>query len=417
VSVYPPEPPYWEPVIALDHEGGTAAICRDSDGSLWLVWDLGDLSDEGDWDEEPPDDAEEWDPRGEFGDPLLGYETAGAGVTVDGVAALAGRLPDGATRVEVRDGASRPAPVAVDDGVWLALPDPTSQLERVVLFLDPEGRPVRRPLPEHVSVEPLAGVELECPGCGAQGWELASVSARSAGGPDPVSSYEWQPGAQAAVCCTCGFVQALPRRSDTQHIVIEGERLDPAEQRKRRRELAADVWERATAGLGTPPFGLARDWSGPRQIESWGGGAKSNPIHNITLEHGDSADPRGPWLSVTTSAYPSEDFEPVEQWLEDNLVSASSAEWHDPEGTDTPSSDLREELRRRHIQERVQILERQEIAVPIGKESASFLTLAFEDSWCAHGNHRGTSISIVARDFTLSQVALEAADVDMYLLR
>src|SRR5919197_5063459 len=92
---YPPDPPAWRPVVALEHETGVAAVCRDPDGSLWLVWDLAGLSDEGDWDPEPPDEDEQWDPRDEFGDELLGYETAGAGTMVDGVAALAGRLPDG----------------------------------------------------------------------------------------------------------------------------------------------------------------------------------------------------------------------------------------------------------------------------------------------------------------------------------
>jgi hypothetical protein len=28
-----------------------------------LVWNVNELSDPGDWDEQPPDDDEEWDPR------------------------------------------------------------------------------------------------------------------------------------------------------------------------------------------------------------------------------------------------------------------------------------------------------------------------------------------------------------------
>jgi hypothetical protein len=419
VSAYPPEPPDWQPVIALEHERGTAAVCRDPDGSLWLVWDMEDLSGEGDWDEEPPDDDEDWDPREEFGDELLDHETAGAGTTVDGVAALAGRLPDGATRVEVRDGADRPVPVGVDEEVWLAIPDPTSRVEPVVLFFGDDGSPVRRPLPEHVLVEPLAKVDLECPGCGATGWELASVPTATAGDAEPEFSYEWEPGDRAAVCRTCGYVQALPRRGPTQHIVIEAEKLDPAEQRKRREAHAVSVWRRATAGLGTPPLGLTRDWSGARRLEGWGGAlGESDPIRDITLGHSESWPPSGPSLSITTSAERfNDDLYPVERWLEDNLVAALDDHWWDPEGTDDAIGDLREELRRRRVQERVHALPRQRVAVPVDNEPVSFLVIAFADTWCAHGEHHGASITLVASGFPLAQVALEVADVGMYLSR
>jgi hypothetical protein len=367
---YPPDPPAWQPVVALEHETGVAAVCRDPDGSLWLVWDLAGLSDEGDWHPEPPGEDEEWDPRDEFGDELLGYETAGTGTTVDGVAALAGRLPDGAARVEIRQGGDRPVPVAVDGAVWLAFPDPTSPVEPVV------------------------------------------------GDGGPVRSYNWEPGERAAVCRTCGYVQSLPRSGNAHHITLRHEAVSPEEKRNRWRAQLVSVWSRATASFGTPPIGLTRSWPGARWIEGWGDEpGESTPLQDIALGHGERWNPDGPWVSVATSAGPllQGDRLFVEQWLEQNLLIALADEWRDADPADDASGELREQLRRRKLQARAQALQPQAISVPVDNEQAPFLMIALGQAWCAHGEHHGTSITLIARGLPPTAIALEAADVEMYL--
>jgi hypothetical protein len=132
MAAYPPDPPDWEVLIALAHRDGRAAVCRDPDESLWLAWNLDDLSDTGGWDDELPDDDEEWDPRWEFGFELQGYEIAGLGTAVDDIVALGGRMPPGAERVEVFDEWGGPIPATVGSGVWLAVTDTRAGDEQAV---------------------------------------------------------------------------------------------------------------------------------------------------------------------------------------------------------------------------------------------------------------------------------------------
>jgi chorismate synthase len=41
--------------------------------------------------------------------------------------------------------------------------------------------------------------------------------------------------------------------------------------------------------------------------------------------------------------------------------------------------------------------------------------LALGQAWSAHGEHHGASITLIARGLPAAEIALEAADVDMYL--
>jgi hypothetical protein len=175
--------------------------------------------------------------------------------------------------------------------------------------------------------------------------------------------------------------------------------------------------ENATAGLGGAPIGLARRWRGARRIVGWGADAdESAPIRNITLDHGESYQSGGPWLSVTTTAEQiDEDLLPVDQWLEENLVGAVSDRWRVPDASDDASSDLREELRRRETQQWVHALERRRISLRVNDEPVSFLMIGDDEAWCAQGEYHGTAITIVAREFPAAHVALESANLSLYL--
>ena len=377
------------------------------------MWSLEDLSVGGDWDQEP--DEEDLDPREEFADELTGHEIAGLGVRVDGVAAIAGRLPEGAASVEVRDGSDRPVPVEVAEGVWLALPDPPAGLDPVVLFKAVDGSPVRRPLPDWVTVEPLPDADEACPSCGAQSWEVASASEDG-----PRFVYEFEPGDRAAVCATCGYKQSLPRLGGVIHeTVVQAEKLSPAERQARWESHRRDLWERATRDLGQPPIGLLHTWRGERRIGGWGGGVDGHPITSFELEHGDGCyEAGGLCVSVTTSVYRMDKaFQPVEEWLEQNLVALLSDEWREGSVDSEPAAELREKVRRRRVEERVHALGREQVASSLDGEPVSLVRIGDDDAWCGYVEHGGVAITVVARSYPSSQLALESARVELYLAR
>lgn len=164
---YPPDPPDWEVLISLKHRAGHAAICRDPDESLWLVWNLDDFSDTDGWDDEPPGEDEEWDFREEFGDELLDYEVAGNGTAIDDIVALGGRMPPGAASVEVFDEWGGALPVVMGSGIWLSATHAAPGYEQTVRFLTADGQPIESPLPPQVAVTELSYVGEACPICGA----------------------------------------------------------------------------------------------------------------------------------------------------------------------------------------------------------------------------------------------------------
>jgi hypothetical protein len=126
-------------------------------------------------------------------------------------AVLAGRLPPGATAVEVvaPDGARVQG--TVGSGAWIAVVgDNRRGIEAYpVLFRDSGGAVVRRHLPADFERR-AAGWDHQCPACGSSEWELVTAPWEDMGGlrSTRLGHHGDNPG-QAYVCVVCGHAERL----------------------------------------------------------------------------------------------------------------------------------------------------------------------------------------------------------------
>lgn len=415
MAAYPPDPPEWEPLISLEHRDGRAAVCRDPDRSLWLAWNLDDFSDTDGWDDEPPGEDEEWDPRWEFGDELSGYEIAGLGTAVDDVVAIGGRLPPGAERVEVLDEWGGHIPATAGSGVWLAATCAPAGDQQTVRFFTANGMPVERPLPPEVDVTALSDVGEPCPACEASDWQLLSVPDEPVVDAAPHTSEEWPPGRRAARCAHCGYLHSLPFTGPMQHLSFLTPESDTEELERKHRELLRDAWREAVEGLGTAPVGLVRNWPGARTIAGWGGRPRSTTA--ITVDHGEPHRAEGPWISVTTSieVLADDDLITPEGWVEEHFVTALSDRWRDFSELRDDRTELRERLRRSRVEAYARALPRQQVGIPVDGIHVDFLVLGDDTAWAGYATLDAVALTVVARGFHISDAALESALIAQYL--
>lgn len=129
-------------------------------------------------------------------------------------AVLAGRLPPGATAVEVvaPDGARVPG--TVGSGAWIALvPSNRTGIEAYpVLFRDSGGGVVKRSIPADFERRPVSR-DHQCPACGSSEWELVTAPWEDMAGmrSTRLGHHGDNPG-QAYVCAVCGHYETLGMR-------------------------------------------------------------------------------------------------------------------------------------------------------------------------------------------------------------
>jgi len=142
-----PREPGWEPLLTLEYEGLTAAVCRTAAGSFWLTSDLDGGGGTGlEWFEPALEESE-------VGSGILGAARALLGrAPVRTV--LGGRVPNGAVRVEVQDATGGREDALVGNGAALAILDEEADpREPIVTFRDRSGAPLRAPHPPGSLVE------------------------------------------------------------------------------------------------------------------------------------------------------------------------------------------------------------------------------------------------------------------------
>lgn len=191
-----PRPHGWQPLLTLEYEGLTAAVCRDADGSFWLTSDLGKGHGTG-LDSYEPARVER-----EVGSGIFGFARALFGrAPVRTV--LGGRVPTGAVRVEVQDARGEREAALVGHGAWLALLDEEADArEPVVTFRDGSGAPVRAPHPPGSVVEAVPDGDSLCPSCGHREWELRSVLSSFS-----LPGDEGDDAVRVLVCARCGHAE------------------------------------------------------------------------------------------------------------------------------------------------------------------------------------------------------------------
>ena len=132
----------------------------------------------------------------------------------DQQAVLAGRLPQGATAVEVVAPDGGRVHGTVGSGAWIAVvPDNRLGIEAYpVLFRDRDGAPVRRHIPADWARRPDSREE-PCPACGSSEWDLVTAAWEGEGSR---RSTHWghhgdEPG-RAHVCRVCGYAKPFGTR-------------------------------------------------------------------------------------------------------------------------------------------------------------------------------------------------------------
>jgi hypothetical protein len=179
------EEQHGSPLVSVTIGGVSVAVVARADGAVFLRW--GEL----------PATA-----------PFEDDQVSGA-YAPDEQAVLAGRLPDGATTVEVVAPDRSRVRGTVSSGVWIAVvPDNHRGIEAYpVLFRDDHGASVRRHIPADWDRHRVSRDD-PCPACGSSDWELVTAAWEDHG---PGRSTRWghhdeQPG-QAYVCRVCGYAE------------------------------------------------------------------------------------------------------------------------------------------------------------------------------------------------------------------
>lgn len=403
----PPDPPDWAPVISLGHQRGRAAVCRDADGSLWMVYDFDGLQQVADWDWDDVPSDEDWDIRAEFGHELAEHEIVGFGTSEDGIAALAGMLPPGAVRVSVRDRSGNEYPTAVGNGLWLALPEASLPYDPLVLFLAEDDSPVRRPVPREITIQPMDAGGAACPACATTQWELAASPHDESTGDEQLLDGDWLPGTRAAVCTGCGHREQLPKVTQ----VIDVPRLAPEKQdgQPPYSDRAREAWEKIGAALGFPPLGLFGDSGLERRVAGWGRSSQHN-VDQMTLDHGEHRlDRDDPWISVTTDVKPGVDpFFTVEAWLEP-LVVGSLGRGDLRRLRDDDGDALRRTLAQAEMQARVRSMPQRVISMPVNDEPVAFVVIGDDVDWAAYAAYRDGAVTLHAYGVNPYEVQLTSA--------
>lgn len=134
--------------------------------------------------------------------------------TSDEQAVLAGRLPPGATAVEVVAPDGGRVHGTVGSGAWIAIvADNHLGIEAYpVLFRGDDGAPVRRHIPADWASRPVSR-EDPCPACGSSEWDLVTAIWEGEGSR---RSTHWghhgdNPG-RAYVCRVCGYAKKFGTR-------------------------------------------------------------------------------------------------------------------------------------------------------------------------------------------------------------
>jgi len=384
----------WEPVLKLEAPDATRAICRDPDGSLWLVHDLDGLEPDGDWD--PEDWEEDFDWREEFGEPIIENGVAGLRTAINGIGAIGGRVPDGVSSVEVRDEARQFA-TATGEGLWLAAVDDADRQDPFIVFRRDDGSVVPVPAASELAEEGPLDSDTACPACGGQAWSVWS-------GEDD----------RVARCERCGLQVDLPEAGPVHHIVFT---RDPANERSFE-EVVRENWAKIVTGLGRPPFGLDDSWTRERRIAGWGGGGGPDaPVQSVTLDHGDRSLGRpGPWVSVTTGIQQFDEFFTVEEWIADVLAGEQGNARADDGGLEhDDASEPTERLAERRDHATAHAMKRFELVVAIDGAAEQFTAIGDDELWCACGEHEGFTITIAARGVPPAGVRLATAVVDDHL--
>jgi hypothetical protein len=134
--------------------------------------------------------------------------------TSDEQAVLAGRVPAGATAVEVVAPDGGHVHGTIGSGAWIAVvKDNHLGIEAYpVLFRDARGAPVKRHIPADWARRPLSR-EVQCPACGSNEWDLITATWEGEG---PRRSTHWghygdDPG-RAYVCRVCGHAHPFGTR-------------------------------------------------------------------------------------------------------------------------------------------------------------------------------------------------------------
>lgn len=135
-------------------------------------------------------------------------------------AVLAGRLPPGATAVEVVAPDGGRVHATVGSGAWIAVvADNHRGIEAYpVLFSDDDGTPVKRHIPADWDRRP-ASRDDQCPACGASDWDLVTAAWEGEGSR---RSTRWgrhgdDPG-RANVCRVCGHAEMFGTRWQPEHV-------------------------------------------------------------------------------------------------------------------------------------------------------------------------------------------------------
>ena len=383
----------WEPLLTLEASIATRAICRDPDGSLWLVHDLENPEAGGDW--YPEEWEEDFDWREEFGEPLVNDEVAGLSTAINGIGAIGGRLPAGVTSVEVRDEA-REFETAVGDGLWIAAVADAHRQDPIVVFRRKDDSVVAVPSAGELAREGRLDSDATCPACGEQSWSVWSADSE-----------------RVARCDECGLRVELPEAGPMQHIVIT---CDPSKEGSRD-EVIRENWAAIVAGLGRPPLGLDSRWTGERRLAGWGGSGPDAPVQSVTLDHGDRRIGQpGPWVYVTTGRQQFDRYFTAEEWLSELLAGERRHQNEYKLGlARDDANELATALAERRELASARALQAFKLDVPVDGVAVGFTAIGDENLWCACGRHHDFSITIAAKGTPQGDILLSSAVVDDYL--
>jgi len=258
-----------EVLVALEHAGGTAAVCW-SDGWLMLTRALGTY--------------------GACG--IEGGRPAHVGLE-EGRAVQGGLLPEGAVAARATDRAGDTVDARVGGGAWIVVLDAD---DAAVCFADVAGAIVRPPVPAGWAREPVPDADEACPACGASSWEQITANDESRG-MSGHSEDDMSPTPFVA-CTRCGHEICGGAWFG---VALEGdEGVDPAEMERWIARAEAAHREEARGMLARARFDIHIPEGLVCTVDGWGG--DSDATESISVIHGRPGE--GSWLSLETERDP-----------------------------------------------------------------------------------------------------------------
>jgi hypothetical protein len=326
---------------------------------------------------------------------------------------VGGLLPPGAVSAEVIDDRGTRVTAKIGGGAYAAIIEqPNDGHEPVVCCREPDGTPVRRPLPDDYPCAPVEDVEEPCPACGAVDYDECVPTESWRGGrsgpdgttiPNPI-----------VVCRVCGHEEGegtffgAVSSDDTEDEATREARIARA-----RAHMRTQRWYSNTMTLRavTFPIYAAERW--PALIG--GSGSRGDQLTSLTIRHYDTpgADPYAgdrPRLEITTS---NDDPHRGGELREARWTLNS---WLHNDGTHSlwPKAShaaIIVWLRARDREMRAKVLAaiRSEQLITVDGTAQPFLTLTTHSSrWVAVHRHDDLTITIAAHDLDPTTLTLES---------